>query len=159
MEMKGGSTVSYLAHTLSVLVFLLAFIVWGLLDFLNFQGRPGITSVVRWIRVEPSPGQIRCPQIRQKQTAEIPRFARIFESKRYIPKVNPIFPKVNVKFLEVKMIVFGDSLRRLFSFRNFVLGAHGRRGFRKYLTQKPKGSKQGFANGVFQIPHPSSRQK
>ena len=57
MEMNGGSTVSYLARTLCVAVSLVYFNRSGSKGLLDFQGRHGIISIVRW---KPSPGRIRC---------------------------------------------------------------------------------------------------
>ena len=48
MDMNGGSTASYLAHTLCVPLFLLPLIGLEAKGLLDFQGRRGITSVVRW---------------------------------------------------------------------------------------------------------------
>ena len=47
-EMKGGSTASYLARTPRVPLFMLIFIGPGSKGLLDFQGRRGIASVVRW---------------------------------------------------------------------------------------------------------------
>ena len=48
MGMNGRSTASYLAHALCVPVFLLVIIGLDAKGRLDFQGRRGITSVVRW---------------------------------------------------------------------------------------------------------------
>ena len=48
MEMTGGSKASYLACTPCVPVLLLVFIGLEAKGLLDFQGRRGITSVVRW---------------------------------------------------------------------------------------------------------------
>ena len=45
----------------------------------------------------PQPRESENPQVRQKQKVKIPKFSRIFKTKRYTPKVNLEFPKVNVK--------------------------------------------------------------
>ena len=48
MEMNGGSAASYLARTPCVPVFLLVLIGLEAKGPLDFRGRRGITSVVRW---------------------------------------------------------------------------------------------------------------
>ena len=48
MEMNGGSAASYLARSPCVPVFLLTLIGLEAKGLLDFQGRRGITSVVRW---------------------------------------------------------------------------------------------------------------
>ena len=48
MEMSGGSTALYLARTSRVPFFMLIFIGLEAKGLLDFQGRRGITSVVRW---------------------------------------------------------------------------------------------------------------
>ena len=62
------------------------------------------------------------PKIRQKQNVKIPKISRIFRSKRYIPKVDLISTKVNLKFPKVNLKCL------LLGFQNFVWGAHSRRG-------------------------------
>ena len=47
-EMKGGGTTSYLARTPCVPFFMLKNIGLEAKELLDFQGRRGITSVVRW---------------------------------------------------------------------------------------------------------------
>ena len=48
MEMNGGSTALYLARTLCVPVFLLILVGLEAKELLDFQGRRGITSILRW---------------------------------------------------------------------------------------------------------------
>ena len=72
------------------------------------------------------------PQIRQKQNVNVPKFLRIFKSKRQIPEVNLISPKVNVEFLKVNLTCFLEMLQRLFGFRSFVFGGSESWGLRKY---------------------------
>ena len=48
MEMNGGSAASYLTCTLCVPVFLLISVGLEAKGLLDFQGRRGITSIVRW---------------------------------------------------------------------------------------------------------------
>ena len=47
-EMNGGSTLSYLARTPRVPFFMLVFIGLEAKGLLDFQGRRGIASIVRW---------------------------------------------------------------------------------------------------------------
>ena len=48
MEMNGGSTVSYLARTPCIPLLMLVLIGLETKGLLDFQGRHGIASVVRW---------------------------------------------------------------------------------------------------------------
>ena len=48
MEIDGGGTVSYLTHTPRVPLFMLVSIGLEANEFLDFQGRQGITSIARW---------------------------------------------------------------------------------------------------------------
>ena len=58
-EMFGGSTASYLARTPRIPLFVLIFIGLEIKKRLDYQGRAGSTSIVRWT----PPGHIRCRMI------------------------------------------------------------------------------------------------
>ena len=92
---------------------------WGVFLVFRISGGFFVSCSRKPYRTSP-PRESESPQIRQKQDVKIPKFSRIFKSKR-LPKVKIISPKVNLNFPIVLE----------FLFQNFVWGAHSHRASKK----------------------------